>query len=266
MLNLKCLNTHSNPIDSTIDSVATKLLTDGIASSYPCTNLDLDPEDQFYVHLFDYGSREYVINDIDLEVFPQLPKAWLEEPLFNLVGWYRQYIDETEIFERKYPDSHLGIPCPKIACTAAQEYYHCAQSSNPQLDNCSLMPVKNEDTTEDYIDYPGIEFEYENSEECMNDIPDLQMVSELESVYEDADLKEESSVARECFQSSLPVRLEDTPSCNESEPNDLGDLTEHYLRSVGDVLVQQVAAVLTCCQPFPGDSTPVDPTYNLNEP
>ena len=85
-LNLKCLNTHSDPIDSTIDIVAIKLLTDGIASSYPCTNLDLDPEDRFYVYLSGYGSSEYVINDIDLEVFPQLPKAWLEEPSFNLIG------------------------------------------------------------------------------------------------------------------------------------------------------------------------------------
>ena len=49
--------------------MATKLLTDGITSSYPCTNPDLDPKDQFYVHLSGYGSSEYVIDDTDLEIF-----------------------------------------------------------------------------------------------------------------------------------------------------------------------------------------------------
>ena len=111
---------------------------------------------------------------------PQLPKAWLEEPLFDLVGWYRQYVDEAGIFERKYIASHLGIPCPTIACMVSQECYCCARSSHPQLDNCSLMPIKNKDMTKDYIDYPGIDFEYKNSRECMDDIPDLQMVSDSE--------------------------------------------------------------------------------------
>ena len=128
------------------------------------------------------------------------------------------------------------------------------------------MPIKNKETTEDYIDYPGIEFEYENSGECMDDIPDLQMVSDLESAYEGTNLEEENSATRECFQSSSPAGLEDNSSNSESNPDDLGDLTDHYIRSVGDMLVHQAAAVLTCCQPFPGDSTPVDPTYNLNEP
>ena len=87
-LNLNCPNTHCDTIDSTIDNIATKLLIDGIASLYLCTNLDLDPDDRFYVHLADYGNSKFIINDIDLEVFPHIPKAWLEEPSFDLVGWY----------------------------------------------------------------------------------------------------------------------------------------------------------------------------------
>ena len=57
-------------MDYSISVVAIKLLTDGISSLYPGTNLELDPEDQFYVHLADYGSNKYIINDIDLELFP----------------------------------------------------------------------------------------------------------------------------------------------------------------------------------------------------
>ena len=98
-LNLKCFNTHHNLMDAAINDIATKLLIDGIASSYLCTNPNLDPEDQFYVHLVEHGSNEYVINDIDLEVFPQILKVWLEELSFNLVGWYQQYIDQGNKFE-----------------------------------------------------------------------------------------------------------------------------------------------------------------------
>ena len=57
-------------MDYSISVVAIKLLTDGISSLYPGTNLELDPEDQFYVHLADYGSNKYIINDINLELFP----------------------------------------------------------------------------------------------------------------------------------------------------------------------------------------------------
>ena len=45
-------------MDYSISIVATKLLTDGITSSYSCTNPDLDPEDGFYVYLADYGSND----------------------------------------------------------------------------------------------------------------------------------------------------------------------------------------------------------------
>ena len=74
------------------------MLIDSIASLY--TNPDLDPDDWFYVHLADYGSSEYVINDIDLEVFPHIPKAWLEEPSFDLVGWYQWYVDQDNKFKQ----------------------------------------------------------------------------------------------------------------------------------------------------------------------
>lgn len=42
----------------------------------------------------------------------------------------------------------------------------------------------------------------------------------------------------------------------------MGDLEDYYLGSVGDVLVHQMIAVLTQCQPYPGDSPTVDPTVD----
>ena len=76
-LNIHGTITHSSTMDFAISIVATKLLTNGITSSYLCTNPGLDPKDRFYVHLTDYGSNEYVINDLDLELFPHLPFSLL---------------------------------------------------------------------------------------------------------------------------------------------------------------------------------------------
>ena len=70
--------THSGAMDYAISIIATKLLTDGITSLYPCTNPGLEPEDRFYVHLANYGSDEYIINNIDLELFPCLLISLLE--------------------------------------------------------------------------------------------------------------------------------------------------------------------------------------------
>ena len=123
-LNICAEITHSGAMDYAISLVATKLLTNGITSSYPCTKLDLDPEDQFYVHLADYGSTEYIINDIYLELFPCLPANLLEDPSFDLVDWYRQYVDETRAFESQYIKTPMDQPIPKYIPLQPQSAMH----------------------------------------------------------------------------------------------------------------------------------------------
>ena len=84
-------------------------MADGISSSYPCTNDQLDPSGQFCVLPAENNREEYVISDLDLEMDIHLLKAWLEEPAFDLVSWYRQHLDQHEYFEQRYYEAHQDM-------------------------------------------------------------------------------------------------------------------------------------------------------------
>ncbi|KAF8876985.1 hypothetical protein CPB84DRAFT_1966474 [Gymnopilus junonius] len=71
--------------------------TDGINSYYPCIQDNFDPEGRFYVHLKDYGSPLYVIEDADLDIQTDIPIEFLDNPKFNLVNWYHVHIDKHYI-------------------------------------------------------------------------------------------------------------------------------------------------------------------------
>ena len=158
-------------MDFAISIVATKLLINGITSSYPCTNPDLDPEDRFHVHLTDYGSNEYVINDLDLELFPHLPSSLLEDTSFNLVAWYRQYINNFGSFELQYVHAHLGPGHPESTLSCP-------------LGACALNSTEPSPDTEDH---PDLRLKVEDVEEHSKDIPDLQMLSDAEIECGDVD-------------------------------------------------------------------------------
>ena len=111
MLGLTEEITHEYYIGDAIATVAAKLLTDGIASSYPCANPQLDPSNRFFmwpVCLGD-GLEKYVINDIDIEEKCKIPKMWLEDPDFNLVSWYRWHLAQQGIYEHRYYDMHQEL-------------------------------------------------------------------------------------------------------------------------------------------------------------
>ena len=100
---------HRCSIGDAVTVIATKLLADGISSSYPCTNDRLDPSGRFCVLPAENNREEYVISDLDLEMDTHLPKAWLEEPAFDLVSWYRQHLDQHEYFEQQYYKAHRDM-------------------------------------------------------------------------------------------------------------------------------------------------------------
>jgi hypothetical protein len=79
---------HQRHMGDTISIVARKLLTDGIASSYPCTSFELDLSHRFWVQRSESDEESYIISDVDLEIDTCIAKAWLEEPTFDLVSQY----------------------------------------------------------------------------------------------------------------------------------------------------------------------------------
>ena len=69
MLGLTEEITHQFYIGDAIAIVAAKLLTDGIASSYPCADARLDPSNRFFMWPVrsEDGLDKYVISDVDIE-------------------------------------------------------------------------------------------------------------------------------------------------------------------------------------------------------
>ena len=232
--------THQYLIGDAITIVATKLLSDGIYSSYPCTNLELDPADRFWVH--PDGTNGYVISDVDLEVDTNVPRGWLEEPTFDLVGWYRQHLDQHELFEQRYYESNresclrakppIQVKDERHTCCVSHELRGCPMDSGSKTvpdevpDLVNMMSVDELDM-EDYF-----EMKSSTDETIADDLPELQSVSD------DSDNEEEDS-HEEAFRK----------------------LWESPVKEDDDYLVKRVRDVLTKCQPFPGDSDPVDPTY-----
>lgn len=78
--------------------VATKLLIDGIASEYPSTRPDIDPEHRFKIYPLKPGRDEYTVSDADLEILVRIPKSLLEAPFFDLVRWYSEYLQQHQLF------------------------------------------------------------------------------------------------------------------------------------------------------------------------
>ena len=82
-------------------TVATKLLMDGIDSYYPSRDGNLNPARRFVIFSPKLGRRNYLLADDDLGYLEQITKEDLEEPTFDLIGWYKQTIDERALLEFK---------------------------------------------------------------------------------------------------------------------------------------------------------------------
>ena len=114
-LNLDEKLTHHYDMGFSISLVAVKLLTNGIPSLYPCANPGLDPKDRFTVYPPKFHGDEYIIMDEDLHIHVPLAKSLLENPSFELVNWYRHYLDEKGIFEECCMDTHFQNMIPRLA-------------------------------------------------------------------------------------------------------------------------------------------------------
>ena len=224
-LDLPMRANHTYKMGHAINLVAAKLLTNGIASSYPCTTLDFDPEDRFAIYPLKRGRNEYTILDQDLDILVPIPSSSLENPSFDLVTWYRLYLDKRGIFKRRYSVTHLQTyevkPMAEIGVAMKElhvEFEHSTEVETGSVndDLPDLLPVSDSDDEEDLYGGPAV------------------------TTLSDA-VKSESGIQNdEPMKDKLPTDLPVT---------------------VDDSIMERVARVLNRCQPFPGDGIPVDPTY-----
>jgi hypothetical protein len=94
--------------------IAQNLLESGIHAHFPNVNPETDPLGRFFVHLKDWGSPTYVIIDEDLQLKLEIDRSLLENPHFNLIGWYQDQIKENGMFYTNYIELHKRryLPLP----------------------------------------------------------------------------------------------------------------------------------------------------------
>ena len=198
------------PIGDAISVVAKKLLIDGITSSYPCTNNGLDPTDRFWVQKAEDKTDQYLIIDVDLEVDTSLPKAWLEDSMFDLVGWYRQHLDQHELFEQRYYEAHrescLQVKPPSSndqhTCCVSHELRGCPQTDKPsEQQRTDNLPSKAEEPSL-VNDFNSEELfkEKPTDEASLDDLPGLQEISDDED-EEDKDPRAKEELSKKSLKS-----------------------------------------------------------------
>ena len=235
-LGLTDIITHHHCMGDAISIVSTKLLIDGIASSYPCTNYRLETVFRFHIQQRDQ-SGEYVIQDHDLELETTIPKLWLEDPEFDLVSWYRRHIGQHGFFEQKYRVAHpeLSPSWETLDPDQKQAERGGIQTSSSRSDQGTSRgipsgPGASESSLGELSSNKLFEKNPEEEEADYNDLPDL------DPLPDDSDMDKED---REPMFSHHTYHQEDD-----------------------SVFIDKIQKVLTKCQPFPGDGQPVDPSFS----
>ena len=82
--------------------VTQHVLINGINNYYPNVKTGTWRNDRFFVHLKEFGSTTYVIVDDDLELEAKIEGSKLENPDFDLVEWYVEYIELNCHYYKQY--------------------------------------------------------------------------------------------------------------------------------------------------------------------
>ncbi|PPR02115.1 hypothetical protein CVT26_008845, partial [Gymnopilus dilepis] len=216
------------PIGDALGNVAALLLKDGINSYYPSTQEGLDPESRFYVHLKDYGSDKYIIEDADLYLQTEVHISMLETPSFNLVRWYNHEIRQS------YNDACTNRVSEWDSNYVKRSSHTCC-SWDHSIQTCS------EEYSFEYSDYDPDDIYIPDSE---GSIPDLQSVSNTVDSDDELDNEDQSN------QSSISEPPEADYDCFDVNPGKGLDVG-----CMGDAYSQQLSRVLTRCQPYPCDDS-----------
>jgi hypothetical protein len=228
---------HHSEMGYAVNTVASKLLVDGISSEYPCTNPRLNPEDRFTIYPRQPNDDNYRIHDRDLEMTLPIPRTLLEDPSFDLVGWYRQRLEGSEmnsIFRCRYKERHTREYVDELDIVRELEQMDIGDGNSADEGSASNDSEAIE---------PSDPF----------DICDLESEDEWEPLSRPS--VSESSGFSDIDMDTLPDELETDPD----------EADESTLLLIGDSLAGRIMDVLTRCQPFPGDGTPADPCYRANE-
>ena len=109
-----------------------------------------------------------------------LPRAWLEDQSFDLVGWYHQHLDLCELYEQKYYEAYrerylqsdINPRREEHSCYSPHGVQACPESEWDDLPELEDWPT---DESEE-ANHPG---RNESVEETVpNDLPGLESLSD----------------------------------------------------------------------------------------
>ena len=209
--------------------VAQKLLEDGIRSYFPSRDLHLDPKERFMVRPPRAGREGYLIDDRDMESMVEIPVSLLEDPAFDLIGWYMQRLASQWSARQHENPSDLPHECPRDHLFAG-----CVGEEGTSSDEGEAKTPLEDD-----------------------DIPELQSVSMTDDSEED-DYRNEACKDESFWDFLFGDYIPFNESTYEGEDQCLDDRS----------LTERLSDTLTVCQPFPGDDygPPVDDSYIKGQP
>ena len=259
-LDRSLVDPYEGPMGYALCRVAQKLLTDGIHTYYPGVRWDQDPYTRFEICPRNLFRHEYVITDKDQKFHTRITQAELEDPRFDLVGWYVDVLGRRS----QYPtgDECDSSPHLFVGCSQPDQASEDDENESVYDDLPSLEPLSDDEADDpEYDDLPGLDplsddedegdevlgldplYEDPDESEC-GEMPDLQSVEDEGTTHEDG---EDDYVSDDDFENIEPV-------------------VHRQVRDLSNVeLVTRLDEILTSCQPFPGDGSPVDPTYHEGE-
>jgi RNase H-like domain found in reverse transcriptase/Integrase zinc binding domain/Reverse transcriptase (RNA-dependent DNA polymerase)/Retroviral aspartyl protease/Zinc knuckle len=230
-----------------VATVAAKLLEDGSRSYFPSRNADMNPAVRFIVRPPNKARKGYMVVDRDLRHHEEVEESVLEDPLFDLIGWYMQKIAQRQAYDLS--NESMGQP--------SQEMPHTCVRNHPVAE-CSNNPTRHQPTVN--LNTPA----EDGNQDTDEDMPGLQAVSDSEDSEDDSYRRDEIDADLE-RETNLLLEGGYMPF-NESSYDSDGPESNQRNSHVSDYsMALQLNDVLTNCQPFPGDGIAVDPTYEDGE-
>jgi hypothetical protein len=217
-------------------TVAKKLLVDGISAYYPSRESSINPAYRFVMTPPKNNGEEFTVVDRDLGYQTRVRRDQLEDPMFDLIGWYMQVLAQRRRFNwaTEHDDTTAG---DTHSCQADHSFEDCSLTAGPS----NLEPA---------MEAPD--------EGSQDDLPELLALSDDS---DDDDYRQTAFCTEPMWGGEDP---EEPLTSLDWERDAYED--DNRTCSSNDEISQWLDNVLTESQPFPGDGRAVDPTFVEGKP
>ncbi|PPQ86973.1 hypothetical protein CVT24_002058, partial [Panaeolus cyanescens] len=222
-------NSFNGGIGDAFSRVAQRLLSDGIDCHYPTVSKHVEHETRFYV-IHNDQTGLYVISDAEpgsTGIQCTLPANIDQDPSFDLIGWYREYLNENA----RYVDSYAKYLNQEDGCSGTYYKYKATAPDDDRMDE----EISTDTEDDEYYEVVHDEII------ARDEMPGLVSVTGTPG----------SSV---CGESGSLDDFDEEESWESFRMRMNPDDVELF-QEFGKPLEERMENVLTFCQPYPGDES-----------